>query len=395
MIKKQYDIVVVGGGIAGLSAIKTIRRLNADCSILLTTNEDRLPYKRTKINKHIAAGFTKNQFSLLDEEWYIKNRVDLAYSNAEQLNAKEKLISFDSGGQVSYKKLLLATGAVPFNPEIEGVNPNDLFHVHFAKNVEYLISFASEKQAFLIVGGGVEGIETADQLIKLGKQVTIVERNENPIKRLFPDHIADLFYKSVKDAGVDLIAQAEVKTLVKGEDKKYRWDYNNRTYKYDGIIICAGTRPNIALAEKAGLNVGRGIKVNEFMQTSVPDIFAAGDVAEHKGGLITGLWHPAEYQGINAGENMLKLGKLYKPVPLRLKTEAFGNFYFSANYSLIKGNKIKPVRQVKGKHLTEIYTENDKIIALIMMNDKANSKIYHMAVAEQLSVEELNQKLNE
>ncbi len=393
MKKTKYSIVVIGAGIAGLSAIKKIREVNKEISILLITNEDRLPYKRTKINKHISVGFEKEQFKLLNENWYLEQNVDLLYSDVLRINIIEKSLQLNNDQIVEFDKLLIATGAKPFVPKIMGIAPAEITNVHFAVKVEELIQGLDTKQNFLIIGGGVEGIETADQLVKLGKKVVIIERQKNPLIKLFPNNLSNHIYSNIKKAGIEYISNSLIKEMVKLPNNKYELKANGKCFVFDEIISCAGTRSNIELLRDTGIKTNRGILVNKFMQTSYPYVFAAGDVAEHEGGVITGLWHPAEYQGINAGRNIIGLGIVYKPVPLRLKTNVFGNFYFSANYFERFTPNIEVVLEEKGEYLAEYYLKDNKIIGLVMMNNKEQAKLYQNAVANNYTYEELQKQL--
>lgn len=384
----NYNFIIVGAGIAGLSAIKKIREYNTKDRILLIHNEDRLPYKRTKINKHIDQGFDKDDFCLESIEWYHENMIDICYDDATQINKALKNIE-TRNKTYSYYKLLIANGSQPNIPEIIGLNTISFDHVHFAFEVETLINSIQNKQYILIIGGSIEGIETAYQLVKMGKQVSIVQRSENPLKQFFPEEISNHIYKCLKDSNVDYFDNETIQSVV-SIGQEFQILTTNRTIIADHIIVCSGSKPNLDLASKAGLSTNKGILINELMQTSDENIFAAGDVAEHKNGIITGLWHPAEYQGYCAGANMCDQNTTYIEAPYRLKMEVFNNFYFSANYQKMKILKTKSSVTKEGDFYREVYLENDKIEGLIIMNDKKNSKLYQKAIAEKWTMDELN-----
>jgi NAD(P)H-nitrite reductase large subunit len=391
--KLSYHYILIGAGIAGLSAITKIREKDKLGSILWVSNEDRWPYKRTKINKSIAKGFSINEFQLNTENWFKENSVDLIFGEVVNLETQNKTIALLSGDVIGYQKLLLAQGAVPFYPEISGVDASDMLDVHFAKNVEYLMQHLHDKKEILIVGGSVEGLETANQLVKLGKKVVVVERLKNPLAKLFPDHITDKIYTDVRNAGVVYLNGFVLPKLVKTNDNKFKMDTPEYKTTFDALLVCAGTRANTVLAQKAGLAVDKGILVNEMMQTSDSHIFAAGDVAQHADGSVTGLWHPAEHQGYCAGENMVSVGKPYHPVPMRLKTTLFDSFYFSANYHLSHSYNLDVVSEAQNGVFREFYLLNGTIQGMVMANDKERSKTYQQAVAEQWPLEKLKEVL--
>lgn len=387
MNKLYYDIIIVGAGIAGVSAIKTIRKNNSEVSILLISNEDRLPYKRTKVNKHMAIGFSKNDFRLFKAEWYSEHNVDLVFGTANNLNTELKTLTLNNKHTYSFGKLLITTGAEPTIPEITGIHESDIMLVHYAKTVEDLRLRLNKMKKLLIIGGGVEGIETAYELHRLGKEVIIVDSKKNTLERLFPNYISDEIYNSIDLSKIQYFHETRIKHIDK-KGEQYALRINENEYVVDGIIACAGTRPNTKLALQAGLVVHKGIRVNEYMQTSHPDIYAAGDVAEHNNGWVTGLWHPADYQGLNAGLNMSGLKYAYKPVPLRLKTSVFDGFYFTANYFEKQSRDVECHKFRNNSICGELFTRNEKIVGIVMMNDEERSKLYYKLLGKKADLDE-------
>ncbi len=389
----SYTYVVVGAGIAGISAIKKIRELDAVNPILLISDEDRMPYKRTKINKSIATGFEKEAFQLYEPEWYRQNNVELCFAKVHDVFAREHKLLVNGNTLVTYQKLLLATGSIPIYPAIKGIIASERVDVHFARNVAALIQDAATVSRFLIIGGSVEGLETANQLAKMGKTVTVVERYMNPLARFFPEYIIRQIFDALKKAGVTYLPRTTIDELIKTRKNTFQLINNQTTMEFDRIIVCAGTRPNTELAQKACLAMEKGVLVNEFMQTSNPDVFAAGDVAQHSNGEVTGLWHPAEYQGFCAGKNMVELGTNYQPVPSRLKTSLFGGFYFSANYNLSKTQDCDIFHEEKNNIVREFYLKNGCVAGLIMANDKERDKLYQKAIADKWTLEEVKKQI--
>jgi NAD(P)H-nitrite reductase large subunit len=392
-LQQSYTYLIVGAGIAGLSAIKKIRESDVKGSILLISNEDRLPYKRTKINKSMAAGFTKDEFMLNPADWYKAQHIDLAYQEVLKINTDENEVVLADGQLIRFQKLLLTTGATPVYPAIQGISDSDLQNVHFAKNVEHIHNTLADKNEVLIIGGSVEGLETANQLIKMGKKVVVIDRLKDPLGKLFPDYLTKKIYAGMKEAGVVYLPGFTLNNLVKTDDKRYKMDTPEYKTTFDALLVCAGVRPNIRLAVQADIACDKGILVNEFMQTSVANVFAAGDVAQHPDGSVTGLWHPAEYQGYCAGENMLAVGSAYHPVPLRLKTTLFGNFYFSANYHLSHSYRLNVSAEELNGVFREFYVLDSRVLGMVMMNDKERAKTYQQAVAEQWTLEKVKEQL--
>ncbi len=389
---KNLKYIIIGAGIAGLTAIKGIREIDNSGSILLLSNENRLPYKRTKINKHITVGFKTNDFSINEPNWYKEQGVEIIYDDITSIKLELKQVE-SKNNCFTYDKLLLAIGAQPKITKTKGLADIPYHFVHFASEVERIIKQAKDKKHYLIIGGGIEGLETADQLLALNKKVTVVQRSTNPLKSLFPKYITNKIYQTIKNSGINYLDGEEVLSIQNKGGGNYQAITNNHIINCDEVIVCAGSKANIDRIKQSGLNVNNGIIVNEYLQTSNQDIYAAGDVAEHPNGLVTGLWHPAEYQGLTAGKNMAGKNEIYYEVPYRLKSEFLGKFLFSANYYKVTNKTTQPIIESNDNIYRELFIENNKLYALVMMNDKNRAKKYQKAIAENWSAKKLQEEI--
>lgn len=390
--QKKYKYIIIGAGISGLTAIKGIREIDASGSILLLSGEKRLPYKRTKINKHIAVGFNANDFALKTADWYEEQGVEIIYNEAllitpelNQIKSKQSIFFYD--------KLLLSMGAQSNIPNIGGIENIPYHFVHYAHEVEQLIKKAQNKKHYLIIGGGIEGLETADQLLSMNKKVTIVQRSSNPLKSLFPNSITNKIYQAIKHSEINYIEDEEVQSIQSLSSTKYNATTNNQEIICDEVILCAGSQPNLIGVRNTSIETRKGILVNEYLQTNHTNVYAAGDVAEHANGQVTGLWHPAEYQGLTAGRNMAGKKEKYIAVPYRLKSEFLDGFLFSANYHQVVDKPIQPHIESKDKVYREFYIIENKLVAVVMMNDKKRAKSYQKAISENWSIDKLQQEI--
>ncbi|WP_430931661.1 NAD(P)/FAD-dependent oxidoreductase [Saccharicrinis sp. 156] len=384
------DFIIIGGGIAGLSAIKAIRDENNSGSILWITDEDRLPYKRTKINKHINVGFSKDDFALIDHDWLVDNQVELLFDKVESIDTHKHELSFLHRGNLRYSKLIVATGNKPKHLQIEGIPDDIVFNVHTARQVDNIIRSASSSKSYLVVGAGVEGVETADQLAQKGKEVILVDRNPIVLQRFLTPKFADLLQDSIRKAGIQLILDARDLRFIVDRSGNNHIQIDHRQYKCDRIISTIGYTPNIDLASDANIKCNFGILVDEHLQTSATDVYAAGDVAEHTQGIVTGLWHAAEHQGKIAGMNAC--GKKEKLVlkPFRMKTEVFGEYYFSVPPL---GNNLELTEEKNGDKVRDMYFANDRLEALLMKNDGERAKMYQKALMEKWSLHKIKNEL--
>ncbi len=384
------DFIIIGGGIAGLSAIKAIREEDASSSVLWLTDEDRLPYKRTKINKNIASGFGKDDFALIDHDWLVNNHVELLYDRVDSIHCEHHELGFKHRGHLRYKKLILATGNVPNQLLNDNIPEERMFHVHTARQVENIIRFSQKLNKYLIIGAGVEGVEAADQLVKLGKKVVLIDRNGLVLKRFLNQKYSDFLAQFIQKAGIELILNVSELSFSVTDNGTLMAKIDGKDFEYDALILTMGYRPDVSLAQDADLKCNTGVLVNEYLQTSDPDIYAAGDVAEHITGQITGLWHAAEKQGYIAGKNAMGMGLVFSVEPYRMKTEVFDEFYFSV---IPKGDEDQVISQEKGAIVRDVYLKDGKVAAVLMKNDGDRAKIYQQSLMEQWDLDRFNSEL--
>nr|WP_321453333.1 NAD(P)/FAD-dependent oxidoreductase [uncultured Carboxylicivirga sp.] len=393
MNTKKYPIVCIGGSIASISFIRTLRQQGNTEKILLIYGEDRLPYKRTKINKNMVRGFEKDEFIIADKAWYQNNNVDLVNAWASSVDTEEKKVFYNKGAeQVEYGKLLLATGTASVFPRISGVEPKDLHSVQNAADVERLLEVAKDKKRFLIIGGGVEGIETADQLVRKGKEVILAGRMLYPLQKSFPQEFVKPLEEAMQKRGVEMYSGVSV-TLIEQVGDHYKTHLKGNEIEFDAIVASTGTMPNIQLAKTAGIKIDRGILVDEWMRTSNTDIYAAGDVAQHSNGVITGLWHAAEHQGKLAALNLYGNKEANTLPPYRLKTEVFNLFMFSAEYGTIIPNDCEVLKEDEKGIKRWLYFKDDRLKSVLMLNDGGRAKQYQQALMEGWSRKKVNAEL--
>ena len=389
---QKYPIIIVGGSIASISFIRTLREEGNTEKILMIYGEDRLPYKRTKINKNMVRGFDKDEFIIADKAWYTNNNVELLNAWARSVDAEQKCIYFDNDESVEYGKLLLATGVTSIVPRLSGIEPDEMHSVQNASDVERLLEAAKDKKRFLIIGGGVEGVETADQLVRKGKEVILASRMKYPLQKLFPYEFIQPLEESMMKRGVELYSGVSVSSIERVGDK-YKTHLKGQELVFDEVVASTGSMPNIQLAISAGIKTERGIIVDDWMRTSNQDILAAGDVAQHSNGVITGLWHAAEHQGKLAAVNLYSKKEAHTQPPYRLKTEVFNQFLFSAEYEKIVTAEYDVLKEDEKEVKRWMYFKGDKLKAALMLNDGLRAKQYQQALMEEWSKSKVKKEL--
>ncbi len=391
-MKEYYDAVIVGAGIAGVSAARTIRELNADMSVLLVNGEDRLPYKRTKVSKHIRSGFQKDQFALYSSEWYEEQRIELlAGALATEIDREAHTVTFDSGNSVRYGKLLLTPGSEPMFPKVVRPHESDSFFVvRHAKDGERLLKSAQRAKTVLISGMGVLSVELAAELSAMGKDVTLIGATAQLIPKELNLRASEILENLLSRKKIKLYFQEEILSFEQNKKRRMSVQMIRRSGNYDMVVICIGVQPRLELATRSGLETNRGIQVNEYLQTSDPDIYCAGDAAEHPNGYVSHLWHAAEYQGVLAGKNIAGQSTEHDYPPFRLKAEIFDTYFFSIN---------KPTNPLdyeieefeNGERYWALFYKDGVLSGMVMVNDRDRAQEYERAVREGWSREQVHQ----
>ncbi|MFO7780714.1 MAG: FAD-dependent oxidoreductase [Spirochaetia bacterium] len=386
----KHDLVIVGGGIAAVSAAEAFRERDEHGSILILSEEDRAPYRRTKLSKRIVDGFETDELAIYPAEWYEERRIDL--------ETNRKIVAVDpdahevedaDGNRYAYGKLVLATGGAPVFPgTIPAGETGSFFVLHSARDAERIMKAARKAKKVLISGMGVLSVEIAWELHRLGKKITLVGATPQLMPRQLNLRAAEMLESLLADAGVRLHFQEEILSFERRKKGGYNVSMIRNSGSFDLIILAAGIRPRNELAAEAGLATATGIRVNRSLRTSNPDIFAAGDAAEHEGGHMTWLWHSAEYQGHIAGTNAAGAEEEYDFRPFRFRAEVFGSYFFSVNKPrALDMAEMEEFEFENGSRYRAFYFSDDILAGIVMANDPDNAKLYEQAVQERWSLD--------
>lgn len=265
--------LIVGGGMAADSAIRGIREQDGDGKIVLVSKENVPPYDRPPLSKGL---WTKKK--KVDQIWRGTDKFDVDFhlgSEIQVLDPSQKLCRDDQGNIYRYEKLLLATGGSPIHLKED---TGEVIYYRTFADYEHLSRLAEEKQTFAVIGGGYIGSEVAAGLAMAGKQVTMLFPEDGITARLLPPAMSQQINEMYEAKGVTVHTGQLVSSVEKRGEKMVIETDHGLSVEVDAVIAGLGIRPNIKLAEGAGLKVDNGIVVDTSLRTSHPDIYAAGDV---------------------------------------------------------------------------------------------------------------------
>ena len=310
-------VIIIGGGACGASCAARLRRLNEEAEIIIVEKTNEVSIANCGLPYYISDVINEREKILVSTPEKFKNwfNIDvLLNTEAVKINWDTKTVTLNTGKELNYDKLVLAQGASPIVPPFEGMDKDKTFVVRNLSDADKIKNYIQQNNSkkAVVVGGGFIGIETAENLVEMGLDTTLIELG-NQILAPVDEGIAGIAQNEMRDNGVNLILSDGVNRF---NNNKIVLNSGNEI-EFDLVIMAIGVRAETKLAKDAGLEVNRGILVNEYMQTSDPNIYAAGDSVEIKD-FVTGentlipLAGPANRQGRIIADNICEIKSTYK-----------------------------------------------------------------------------------
>jgi nitrite reductase (NADH) large subunit len=296
--EEKQRLVLVGNGMAGMRTIdEVLARDRARFDIEVIGAEPHPNYNRILLSAVLAGDRDIGDIILHPREWYADNGIRLAIGEAVvKLDAEAKTVTTAAGRIVRYDKLVLATGSRPFVPPVAGLALPGVCAFRTIADLDLMCDAARNGGRAIVVGGGLLGLEAAVGLMKRSMAVTVLHLVPTLMERQLDEAAGLLLQRDLEQSGLTILTRAQTEAIVGDNRVKAVRLADGRKLPADLVVFTVGVKPNIDLARDAGLDVNRGITVDDFMLTSEPDIFAVGECVEHRGqtfGLAGPLWEQA------------------------------------------------------------------------------------------------------
>ena len=273
--------VILGNGPAGVIAAETIRKRAPHDEIVMIGSEDAPPYSRMAIPYLLMGNINESGTYLRkDSDHYQKLRIEQVYGKVIAVDIKAKKLELEGGQSIQFDKLLIATGSVPVQPPIPGIDLSGVHPCWTLEDARAITNLAKPGSRVLQMGAGFIGCIILEALASRKVELTVVEMGDRMVPRMMTSVAGGMIKKWVEDKGVQVHTSTKVEAITKANSGLTVKLSNGKTLEVDLVISATGVRPNIAYLKSSGLEIQTGILVNEQMQTSHPDIYAAGDVTE-------------------------------------------------------------------------------------------------------------------
>jgi NAD(P)H-nitrite reductase large subunit len=401
---QNMNYVIIGNSVAAVGAIRGIRNIDPTGNISVISRERHVAYGRPLISYLLGGLVTEKRMSYLPEDFYEKNLVNLLLnSEVVGVNTDKKQVKLAGGDTVRYDRLLIATGGDPFVPPIEGLAGKEMvFTFTTWDDASKLKGISRDIDRVVVIGGGLIGLKAAEGLHLLGKQITIVELADRILSNAFDRPAGRIVAKKMKANGIDVITEDTV-VRIEGEGA----EISGVTLKSgdfipcNTVIVAIGVRPAAGFLKGSKVEVNRGIVVDDRMGTRVPDVFAAGDVAEARD-FFSGqknpmpIWPDAYIQGDIAGVAMAGGEKSYKGGVAMNSLELFKVPTISMGISNpvdLKEFEILTYQDLENSQYRKIVIKGKLLVGAVLVGNVERAGIFAGLIRESLDISQFRESL--
>lgn len=384
--------VIVGNGVAGTTAAEHIRKLDGEGQITIVTEEDLPFYWRIRLIEYLAGEIDEKGLLSKKEEWYGEQNIDLRLNTRiVGGDADKKTLTDQAGREIPYDKLLIATGSRSFVPPIKGADREGVFALRSIRDARRIIQWARNCQEAVLIGGGLLGLECGNSIRKLGAKVQVVEFFPRLLPRQLDVDGANRLQRIMEDLGFSFYLGAKTEEIFgDGRVAGVSLEGGERLTA-QMVIVSAGVRPILDLANILGVKTDKGVVIDERLETSVPDVYAAGDVIEFKG-MPYGIWPAAMEQGKIAGVNMAGGKERYEGTVMATTLKVVGIDLASAG-EIDVDNKFESMVREGADFYKKIVLDANRVIGCIMLGSKKGFQQITKLMGEKRDVSHVKEEL--
>jgi len=390
-------VLIVGNGLAGTMAAKTLRELDQSIGIEIFAEENYPYYPRPNLIDFIAGILPRERIFAFPADWNVRQKIGLhSGTPVRRVNAEKAEIVLEGGATESYDALLLADGSSSFIPPVKGIEKKGVFSLKTLNDALAILDFLRTHGRVVVLGGGLLGLEIARGLRTRGAEVEVVEFFDRLLPRQLDSEAAAILRGQIERTGIKVRLGVATEEITGGDEADGLRFKGGDSTSCSMVVVAAGVRPNVSLAKEAGLAADRGVLVDDGLRTNRPGIFAAGDNTQHRDriyGIIPAAFDQARaaaysilgqdkpYQG-TVPSNTLKVAGLYVTSVGLVNPEAGG------------AEELRAVHQEAGVY-KKIVMQKGRLAGAIWMGTKKGATEISRAVSRNIPAESWKQALLE
>ena len=400
--QEKTKLVLVGNGLAGMRCLEDLLDMAPDrYDITVIGEEPWGNYNRIMLSPVLSGEKTIEDIMLHPHSWYQSKNINFISDDpAVKIDRPRKQVYTQKGQVVDYDRLILATGSKPFIPPISGADLTGVISFRDIYDVNIMLDYCKNKKNAVVIGAGLLGLEAAYGLKQRGMNVTVLHLMDRIMERQLDSRASVMLRHSIEAKGISIITEANTQELIGQEGHVSQIKLKDGTIlDADLVVFAVGIRPNITLAQSAGLRCNRGVMVNDTMQTFDPSIYAVGECIEHRNqtfGLVEPLWGQAFICATHLAEHGSLTFKA-PTVPTQLKVS--GCDVFSAGRIDLENSESAEnyediiLNDEKRQIYKRIIIQKDKMIGAVLFGDTEDGAWYAELIADQSSISSIRNKL--
>ncbi|WP_322923803.1 nitrite reductase large subunit NirB [Paenibacillus campi] len=371
MTATRERLVLIGNGMAGVATLEQMIKLGGNYDITVIGSEPHPNYNRIMLSYVLEGSRTIDDIVLNSLEWYSANNITLhTGTTVTAIDPQQQIVIADNGLHIPYDKVIIATGSSSLILPIPGHDKQGVVGFRDIADCQHMLEAAAHYRKAAVIGGGLLGLEAAKGLASLGMDVTVVHLMNDLMERQLDSIAASMLKKELETHGIRFRMGAQTSALLGGERVEKLLFKDGSELAADFVVMAAGIRPNIAVARASGIETGRGIIVNDDMQTSLEHVYAVGECVEHRG-ICYGLVAPLFEQALVLARHICGLEtKPYEGSTVSTKLKISGVDVFSAG-SFIENEQqsVITARDDWKKTYKKIILDNNRIVGAVLFGD--------------------------
>jgi nitrite reductase (NADH) large subunit len=384
---EKQKLVLIGNGMAGVRCIEEILTQNPTAfDITIIGKEPHLNYNRILLSTVLQGGTSFEDITINDRNWYEKHQIKLFTGETVVAIKKDKqLVITDKKQEIPYDRLIIATGSTPFRLPIPGADKQGVTTFRTIEDCQTILETTRHYKKAAVIGGGLLGLEAARGLLNLGMDVNVVHIGRNLLERQLDHTAASMLQVDLENQGMKFLFEKQTQEIA-GNNRAEALVFTDGTQiDVDLVVMAAGVRPNVQLARESGIDINRAILVNDYLQTSIENIYAVGECVEHQG-KVYGLVKPLYEQGKVLAQHICGVGKHgYQGSVLSTQLKISGIEVFSAGQFQedAQATSLKRSDEVNRTYKKLVFQDHKLIGAVLYGDTRDRTKLLDSMIKQQ------------